>query len=87
MRSYSSSSVTDTSPSPLDSLAAAWPMAVSTAETGAKKRIKKHSEPAVPRLNRSLYFLAILLGSISPRKNRTRVVATVPQTTAPMPQW
>ena len=47
--------------------------------------IKKHSESAVANANRSLYFFAMLFGSISPMKNTTIVVTSVPMVTADTP--
>ena len=43
------------------------------------------SVPAVARLMGSLYFLATLLGSISPKKNTTSVVTNVEMDTAETP--
>ena len=74
--------MTVTSGSPLESFAAPLPMAVRIEESGVKIAIKKHSEFAVAKDNRSLYFFAMLLGSISPMKNTTIVVARVPIATA-----
>ena len=61
-------------------------MAVRTADSGVKTRMKKHSDPAVPREKRALYFLAMLFGSISPTKKTTTVVMTVLSVTALTPQ-
>ena len=83
--SYSSSSVTETSPSLPDNFAAAWPILVRIQEMGENRRIKKHSDPAVARANRSLYRFAMLFGSISPRKNTAMVVTSVPTVTALRP--
>ena len=47
--------------------------------------MKKHSKPAVCRASGSLYFFAMLLGSISPRKNTQIVVTIVPIATRERP--
>jgi hypothetical protein len=61
-------------------------MAVSSEERGLKMSMKNRSAPDVARLIRSLYFLAMLLGSISPRKNTAMVVMIVERVTAETPQ-
>ena len=48
--------------------------------------MKNTREDAVPRASRRLYFLAMLLGSISPTKKTTRVVTKVLRVTALRPQ-
>lgn len=47
--------------------------------------MKNRSERAVRMASRSAYFLAMLFGSISPAKNTTTVVTSVPAVTAHMP--
>ncbi len=59
---------------------------VSSEATGEKTRKKKYSESVVPREMRSLYFLAMLFGSISPRKNMAMVMAMVLHVTTPASQ-
>ena len=86
MMSYSSSSVTVSSGSLGEMRAAAAPIFVKNHEIGENRPIKKYSEPAVASDNRSLYFFAMLFGSISPMKNTTSVVTSVPTVTALMPQ-
>lgn len=54
--------------------------------SGAKMRIKKHSEEAVARAHRSLYFFPMLLGSISPAKKMATVHTRVPTATQEAPQ-
>ena len=66
--------------------AARAPIFVRSQENGVKICIKKYSESAVARDNRSLYFFAMLFGSISPMKNTTSVVISVPAVTAPTPK-
>ena len=85
MMSYSSSSVTDMGESLRVCFAAAWPAAVSSAESGAKSFMKKHSGAAQALANLSLYLLAMLFGSISPAKNTTTVVISVLTDTALRP--
>ena len=85
MMSYSSSSVTVSSASPRESRDASAPIFVRTKETGVKRPIKKHSDSAVAKANRSLYFFAMLFGSISAMKNTTTVVTSVPAATAETP--
>jgi len=60
-------------------------MAVSSAETGLRMSMKNRSAPDVARLIRSLYFLAMLLGSISPTKNAAMVVMIVDRVSADTP--
>ena len=86
MISYSSSSVTEISPSPLVSFAAPCPIAVSSAESGAKSFISTRIDPAQPSRSFSLYFFPRLFGSISPAKNTTTVVMIVLSETAFNPQ-
>ncbi len=85
MMSYSSSSVTDTSGSPFVSFAACFPKAVRMAVAGPKMDIKKHSDPAVDKASRSLYFFAMLFGSISPIKKIAMVIIIVLIVTAETP--
>ena len=77
MMSYSSSSVKDTGVSSGVSFAADWPIQVSRAERGVKTFIRNCSTGPVARASGSLYFLAMLLGSISPAKKTTIVVTMV----------
>ena len=86
MMSYISSSVTDISGSAFTKRAAKLPMADRTADIGRKMRIKKHSEPATAKDSRSLYFLAMLFGSISPTRKTTMVMIIVLRVTALSPQ-
>ena len=86
MISYSSSSVTVISGSPLESFAAPRPIAVSSAESGAKSFISTRIAPAQESSSFSLYFLPRLFGSISPRKNTTIVVTIVLRVTKLNPQ-
>ena len=75
--SRSSSSVTEISGSPLVSLAAWIPIHVRSLARGLKTFIITERSPAVLRANFSGFFLAMLLGSISPAKNTTSVVMMV----------
>ena len=83
--SASSSSVTVTAGSLCTRRATALPKAVSRADRGLKSTMKNRSERAVRMASRSAYFLAMLFGSISPAKNTTTVVTSVPAVTAHMP--
>ena len=83
MMSYISSSVTEISGSALTNFAAKLPVADSSFASGFKTDIKKHSEPATANDSRSLYFFAMLLGSISPAKKTTMVITKVLTVTAP----
>ena len=85
MMSASSSSVTVTAGSLCTRRATALPKAVSRADRGLKSTMKNRSERAVRMASRSAYFLAMLFGSISPAKNTTTVVTSVPAVTAHMP--
>lgn len=66
--------------------AAKLPIDDNRADIGRKMRIKKHSEPATANDSRSLYFLAMLFGSISPTKKTAMVIIIVLRVTAPNPQ-
>ena len=66
------------------SFAAKLPIAVSSVARGLRTVMKNHSEPATASDSRSLYFFAMLLGSISPAKNTTSVITNVLIVTAPL---
>ena len=68
------------------SAAAPRPIRVSREETGQNSSMKKRREGAVALHSRSGYFLAMLLGSISPAKKTTMVVTMVLMLTAFRPQ-
>ena len=63
--------------------AAKLPSAVNSEASGLRMVMKNHSDPATARDIRSLYFFAMLFGSISPAKNTTRVITNVLIVTAP----
>ena len=86
MMSWISSSVTETSGSPLTMRLARLPIAERTAVAGVQILSMIIRGPMKRSARSSLYFFAMLLGSISAKKNTIREVAIVEIVTAESPK-